>query len=255
MAEIGWRSATVHLRYPALVPEPHLDWDGCFNARDLGGLRARGGQTRRGALVRADALDRLSADGWRSVVAHGVRTIIDLRNDDEIKADLCPRPAELTTLHMPLDAVEDLAFWAEWGSGWQFGTPLYYGPHLLRHPGRSAAVVAAVARARPGGVVIHCGVGRDRTGMIAMLLLWLVGVSPADIAADHGLSHARLAPLFALRGEPDQGPIIEQFLASKQTTTAAILEQTLASLDLARWMSGGPLSSSDLEALGSRLVG
>lgn len=33
------------------------------------------------------------------------------------------------------------------------------------------------------------------------------------------------------------------------------LKMSLASLDLARWMSGGPLSSSDLEALGSRLVG
>jgi hypothetical protein len=47
--------------------ERHLEWDDCFNARDLGGLPtidAR--QIRRGALVRADALDRLSPAGWAS---------------------------------------------------------------------------------------------------------------------------------------------------------------------------------------------
>jgi hypothetical protein len=44
--------------------ERHLDWDGCFNVRDLGGLPAAGGRvTRRGAIVRADALDRLTLVG------------------------------------------------------------------------------------------------------------------------------------------------------------------------------------------------
>jgi hypothetical protein len=42
-----------------------LDWEGCFNVRDLGGLRTRDGQeTRRGRVVRADALDGLTAAGW-----------------------------------------------------------------------------------------------------------------------------------------------------------------------------------------------
>ncbi|WP_203834165.1 tyrosine-protein phosphatase [Actinoplanes campanulatus] len=45
----------------------HLDWDGCCNVRDLGGLPARGGRAvRHGAVVRADSLDRLSPAGWAS---------------------------------------------------------------------------------------------------------------------------------------------------------------------------------------------
>ena len=44
------------------MTDRHLDWDGCPNVRDLGGLRtADGGRIRHGALVRADALDRLTA--------------------------------------------------------------------------------------------------------------------------------------------------------------------------------------------------
>jgi protein-tyrosine phosphatase len=82
----------------------HLDWDGCFNVRDLGGLPTTDGRmTRWGAMVRADALDGLSDAGWRALTEHGVRTVIDLRNDDELGEDAAQRPASLTTVHIPLD--------------------------------------------------------------------------------------------------------------------------------------------------------
>ncbi len=49
-------------------PDRHLDWDGCFNVRDLGGLPAAGGGvTRWGAAVRADALDELTDAGWAAL--------------------------------------------------------------------------------------------------------------------------------------------------------------------------------------------
>ncbi|MBX3189630.1 MAG: tyrosine-protein phosphatase [Labilithrix sp.] len=233
----------------------HLDWEGCFNARDLGGLKtAAGDEIRRGAAVRADALDALTARGWEAVVAHGVTTIIDLRNDDELGADAAPRPEELTTLRMPLDQVEDTEFWAYWSSGWQFGTPLYYGPHIARFPRRSAGVIAAIARAAPGGVVVHCGVGRDRTGLVTMLLLALLGVSVEEIAADYALSTARLPPLFARRGEPDQGPLIEAFFAEQATSASAVIAKTLADLDHEAWMRDGGLTEDDLARLRARLL-
>jgi protein-tyrosine phosphatase len=150
--------------------ELHLDWEGCFNVRDLGGLpTADGRETRRRALVRADSLDGLTASGWAALSAHGVRTVVDLRNDDELGPDAAPRPPAVTTIHIPLDVSEDHEFWeGVWGSGPQFATPLYCRPHLERFPGRSAAVLAAIADARPGGVVFHCAGARDRTGQVAM---------------------------------------------------------------------------------------
>ena len=81
----------------------HLDWEGCRNVRDLGGL----GGIRRGALVRADALQQLTAGGWAALGAHGVRTVIDLRNPDEIGEDAAPRPAGLDTIQIPLDVMVD----------------------------------------------------------------------------------------------------------------------------------------------------
>lgn len=141
-------------------PQRHLDWEGCFNARDLGGLRtADGRETCWGRVVRADALDGLNAAGWAALSAYGIRTVIDLRNDDELGTDASTRPASVRTIHLPLDGSEDREFWDIWDNGPQFGTPLYYRAHLERFAERSAAVLSAIARAEPGGVVFHCREG------------------------------------------------------------------------------------------------
>lgn len=59
----------------------HLNWDGCFNIRDLGGLRAAGGaRTRFGTIVRADEVTRLTAAGWAALYEYGIRTRVDLRD-------------------------------------------------------------------------------------------------------------------------------------------------------------------------------
>jgi protein-tyrosine phosphatase len=238
-----------------VLPERHLHWDGCFNVRDLGGLPAAGGRvTRWGAVVRADALDGLTATGWTALCAHGVRTVIDLRNDDERGPDAAPRPPAVTTVHLPLDASQDREFWKLWATGPQFGTPLYYRAHLDRFPERSTAVLSAIARAGPGGVAFHCGGGRDRAGQIAMLLLALAGVAPDHIAADYALSTARLSARYAARGEDDQGPLLHSFLAGCGTTPAEVVVSTLAELDVEARMRAAGLTDEAVAALRRRLV-
>jgi protein-tyrosine phosphatase len=232
-----------------------LDWDGCCNVRDLGGLPAADGRVvRRGALVRADAVDRLSAAGWAALWAHGVRTVIDLRNDGERRPDLAERPDDLTTVELPLDGIEDREFWDRWRAGPAFGTPVYYRPHLDRFPQRSARVIAAVARARPGGVLIHCGIGRDRTGLVTILALALVGVAPEDIAADYALSSSGVRTLLTRLGEPDHVPEIEAYLEREGTSTDEIIVALLASLDIPAWMRAGGLGDGDVAALRERLL-
>jgi hypothetical protein len=52
-----------------------LNWDGCFNVRELGGFRAADGrETRWGAVVRSDSPERLTVAGWSALQAHGIRT-------------------------------------------------------------------------------------------------------------------------------------------------------------------------------------
>jgi protein-tyrosine phosphatase len=235
--------------------DPHLDWDGCCNVRDLGGLRSADGRTtRRGAVVRADALDRLTAAGWSALHEYGIGTVIDLRNDDERAPDVAPRPAGIETVHAPLDGIEDTDFWDHWAGGPQLGTPLYYGPFLERFPQRTTGVIAVVARARPGGVVVHCGVGRDRTGLIAMLLLALVGVAPADVAADYELSSDRVRTLLHRLGQEDHVGEIEEFLRREGTSAREAVISTLTALDVEAHLRGGGLGDGDLAAVRARLL-
>jgi hypothetical protein len=216
-----------------------LVWDGCINVRDLGGLPIRGGRIRPGALVRADALERLTADGWAALEAHGIRTVLDLRNPDEIGTDDAPRPRGLTTVRFPLDGLEHDDFWRQWYGRPEFGTPHYYGPWLERFPERATHVLTAIARARPGGVAYHCGIGRDRTGLVTMLLLAALG-APADaIADDYALSDGRV---------PDS-PELDAFWAAREETAAHVLAATLAGVEPARY-----LAPADLAALHRRVV-
>jgi hypothetical protein len=243
---------------PAGAPaQRHLDWSGCFNVRDLGGLTAAGGRrTVPGALVRADSLNRLTEEGWQALLDHGVRTVIDLRSDDERRrgADVARRPAEVTTVHVALDDSADRDVWSTRESGPQFGTPLYYRAHLQRKPQLSAAVLARIAAADPGGVAFHCVAGRDRSGQVAMVALALLGVPDREIAADYALSAERLPGLFAAAGVEDQGPLIEAFLAERGTSAAEIIAATLSSLDVEALMRQGGLGDSELAALRARLL-
>lgn len=218
----------------------HLDWKRCRNVHDLGGLPTRDGRRiRRGALVRGDALDRLTAAGWAALHEHGIRTVIDLRNPDEIGEDDAARPEALTTIGLPLDGMEDTEFWARWIHRPEFGTPHYYGPWLERFPERAARVLAAIARAGPGGVAYHCVGGRDRTGLVTMLLLAALDVAPAVAAEDYALSAGRVPPT----------PELDAFWAAREETPAEVFARTMAAVDPARYLDPGDRAALAARAL------
>ena len=233
----------------------HLDWDGCFNARDLGGLPAAGGMvTRRGALVRADALDRLSADGWRALSEHGVRTVVDLRDDAERSAGAASRPPEVATVRVPLGRLPEAEVRARWGDDPVFATPIYYREYVDRFPGTLAAAVTAVARAAPGGVAVHCSGGRDRTGLVTVAILTLAGVSADDIVADYMLSAERQPARFAALGVPDPAPVIAAYLDREGTTAAEATRAFLRDVDVAARLRAAGLADADVAALRARTL-
>ncbi len=235
--------------------ERELVWDGCFNVRDLGGFRTRnGGTTRRGSIVRADGLNRLTDKGWVALVAHGIRTVIDLRNHDELDADVAARPARLDTIHIPLDDIEDRAFWEHVWSNDLDGSPLYFRLFMERKPQQCAAALKAITYAQPGGVVFHCGRGRDRTGLVTLLVLQLAGVSAHDVVADYELSTDGVRLLDAVLGEHDQGSEIAEILERKNTSAESLILDLLKSGEIEEQVRAGGLALEDVEALRTRFV-
>lgn len=177
----------------------HLRWDACYNARDLGGLAtADGARTRRGALVRADSVGRLSGPGRAALEAYGIRTIIDLRFGAEVRDDPSPFVGHATIVshHLPLnpnDAAVIRAVAARRGADMPYMATVN-AAFLVTHQPRIAAIMEAVAGAsEDGGILFHCHAGRDRTGLIAALLLGIAGVPAATITADYALSFSAVA--------------------------------------------------------------
>lgn len=229
-----------------------LSWPGCVNVRDLGGLpTSDGGRTRGGALVRADALDRLTSRGWAALHRHGVRTVIDLRNAEQRGADVASRPDDVTTVHLPFEDEPDETFWREWADTGLFATPLYFVPFVERFPHKIAALVRAVAHAPAGGVVVHCGIGRDRTGLAALVLLLVAGVARTAIVRDYLLSDGELAS--SEHESSDVGEKVDALLGARGTTARASMERACEDL-----RSTGALRSAaaedDLIAVRHRLT-
>ncbi len=160
-----------------------LDWSDLLNARDLGGLPARDRRTRSGALVRTDSLARLTPAGREAMLAYGITTIVDLRCPRELAAAPNPLCDHRGYLNLPL--MDD----ASVGAPSVFETAgENYVSWLADHASQVAAIVAGIAESPPGGILLHCAAGKDRTGVVVALVLSVAGVHRDAIAEDYALS-------------------------------------------------------------------
>jgi protein tyrosine/serine phosphatase len=243
----------------------YLAWDGCHNIRDLGGLPTAGGsRIRRGALIRADNLCRLSSAGQASLVAHGVRTIVDLRATEELARASHPfapngsTPGPLTYIHIPVFDESDLATIAELDVA-----SSVYDVYLVivdRCGAQIASALRAIAHAEDGGVLIHCHVGKDRTGLVTALSLATAGVPDEEIVADYALSDRYLKSLYEeILAHHADDPVVYERLVKQQSSHPETMLRTLAYLDaqyegVEGYLHGVGLADDDLERLRSRLL-
>ena len=220
-----------------------LTWDGCSNVRDLGGLSTGNGRsTLWKAIVRSDTPARLTSTGWSALYDYDIRTIITLRTVGMMEAELdftSPYP-DLVTVQAAIEDLTDKEFLQKWAISNLWGTPLYFKDALRRWPERHAAVISAIAQAQPGGVLFHCIRGYDRTGIISLLLLALVNVTPDDIIADYELSV-----------DPER----DALLAGEHSSVREAILGTLEGINIDSYLREGGASQDDLAAVRKRLSG
>ncbi|MCZ7437416.1 tyrosine-protein phosphatase [Micromonospora sp. WMMC241] len=160
-------------------------FDTLCNFRDLGGWRTGDGRTvARGRLYRSDSLAKLAGDDLARFTALGVRTVIDLRYPWEI-ADRGRAPESLGVTwhnlsieHRPYvqaDIDPDVDPWRYLAD--RYAEVAEDGVVELR---RALEVIAEGEHP----LVFHCASGKDRTGLLAALVLALLGVDDDQIAAD-----------------------------------------------------------------------
>ena len=170
----------------------HLHLAGTYNVRDTGGYgAASGGATRWRTLLRGDSLHRLSAAGQETLIAAGLRTVIDLRRDSE----LAHAPNVFATSEAVRYRNVSLLATITESLGPVTLDDIYL--HILDGAHDQLREVFAIL-AEPGAfpALVHCTAGKDRTGLIVALLLGNAGVPAATIAADYALSEGLLAGEF-----------------------------------------------------------
>lgn len=167
---------------------------GAHNVRQIGGYMTHSGQvTRRDALFRADSLHAITPTDRAALLAYPIRTLIDLRDTAERRA----RPNRLAAepgvgyFHVPL--YEDWKSFAGSENG-LVGLTRHNELLLSRCQAPLAQVFTLLAQ-QPFPALVHCAVGKDRTGLIIAMVLDLAGVPLAQIQADYSLSYGYLTPV------------------------------------------------------------
>lgn len=158
-----------------------------YNVRHLGGLKTSlGALTRDHKYIRGSARGKLNEQEKEFFYALGVRVIVDLRSSSEITKTLSVLRDYKDITYVHVDMIGE--FWQMFGSEFKDISDLYL--FLLDHSqAQIKEVFSAFVKYKDEGIFFHCTAGKDRTGIIAMLLLDLVGVADEDIISNYSVSY------------------------------------------------------------------
>ena len=196
-----------------------IAFDRLANVRDLGGPRgAAGRRVRTGLLYRADALSKLHGAGEQDLARFaklGLRTVIDLLYPFEIaEAGRVPGVEGLDYHNLSIEHV----LYDQSVEGADVPSDRFFADRYAETVRDGSAEIRAaleiIAAADSAPLAFHCKSGKDRTGIIAALLLALLDVSVEDIVADYALTELarpRFAEVWRSR-HPGQEPPLHTHL-------------------------------------------
>jgi protein tyrosine/serine phosphatase len=240
--------------------------DGPANFRDLGGYgTASGGRTRSGRVFRSDSLSYLSD---RDVGAlrdeFGVRTVIDLRAGHEVEEyGHGPLASHVRQLHLPIvDQTRDPP------------TPRriirraprfqrleeIYDFMLREYAPRFGAVLRVIADPDNHPLVFHCAAGKDRTGLVAALVLAVCDVADDLIVSDFAFTESRMPEIIARHtARAEQASSDAEVAAQQYGAQAATMHAVLQSLrdefdSVAGYVRATGVSDDEIDALRGALV-
>lgn len=237
--------------------------DGVHNFRDLGGYPADGGATRWGLIYRADGLFRLTPADIDELRARGLGMVIDLRTAQELseRGRYPVDQHELEFHHLPvLDKTWQHMDIPEFDNDHDFLMWAYRD--MLRVGGLEfAAALNLIAGAGSTALVFHCAAGKDRTGLLAALLLSLLGVPDQYIAADYALTAVGMKRLraWAVAQSPEAAAMMAEspsrYFASPPEVMLTLLDELRSEHGSATdFVRGLGVTDETVAALRSRLI-
>lgn len=187
------------MKNPALnwvrLPIPNLE-----NCRELGGYSTNDGQqTKWHSFLRSSDMGQMKEEEINFLKAYGVKTIIDLRRIEELEVE--PNPlserADFDYYNLPFitKSIYDITKYKSAKLDYTMGD---FYIELLEQKTAVKEIFQTISEAKDGCILFHCRVGKDRTGVLAMLLLGLAGVEKKDIVANYEVSYSKLESLHDL---------------------------------------------------------
>ncbi|GAB4549747.1 MAG: tyrosine-protein phosphatase [Anaerolineae bacterium] len=165
------------------------------NFRDLGGYQTSDGKSvRRGRLYRAGSFYEVTDADMAKLAELNIKLVCDLRTDTETSEQPDRVPEGVTLKHLPV---------FQQGESYVRLRTFIFDRHRLDEVmiesytdfmlSQKATVFGEVIRLLADEAnlpaVFHCTAGKDRTGLLAMLILMVLGVSDETIIADYSLSN------------------------------------------------------------------
>jgi protein-tyrosine phosphatase len=230
-------------------------FEGMVNFRDLGGLPVRdGGRVRMGRLFRSDSVAYASVVDTRRLLDElGVVAIIDLRGEREV-ARLGRGPLARESIRYLPAPITDIVESAE--------QVAYYLAMLDQRGGLLVGLLRELTTPDVLPAVFHCEAGCDRTGVLAAVLLGLLGVADDDICADYALT----APVMPFIGARVRAALkkhdpaidfdfdIEPWLPTVATMAATLLGMRERWGSMVGWALANGLTEMELATLRSALI-
>lgn len=187
----------ITLLHPSVVP-----LQGGVNFRDQGGYRVNSGRRiKYGMLFRSGTLDELTAKDCQYLASCFVGNILDYRDADEVqhKPDTVWQDANYynipaNPISTDVNANLDKLTMETIGS---FNPANFMSELYDRLPFNNAAyrrLVELLQQPNEKGIVQHCAVGKDRTGIGSALVLFILGADPDTVMEDYLITETTLAP-------------------------------------------------------------
>jgi protein tyrosine/serine phosphatase len=206
---------------------------GAMNFRDLGGYHtADGRRTRSGRVFRSNSLQELTPSDLE-VLRDELRlaTVMDLRSPKEIANDglgplegECVRYVNLPMLHEETDSGAPGRISA--GLVPRYLSYLEFARHNV------VRALETIADERSVPLVFHCSAGKDRTGVLAALVLGCVGVEPETVVSDYAAKqHERDRIVAFLRRRPTYTDAVDEMHPDSLESEPATMREFLRLLD------------------------
>lgn len=230
-----------------------LHIEGVFNVRDVGGIPTDGGRIREGRLLRSGNLVAATPEGVAELERR-VSHIVDLRDGQEV-ANAPSATKGIATTHLPLFLGSVASFFDD-----DMSLDQMYLQLLEESGERLADAVRIIARGEP--TLVHCTVGKDRTGVTIALALAAVGADREAIISDYALTasmlpkerNRRIVAFLQV-----QHPEAKHAVALATLSPAEVMRLLLEEVD-ARWGSAAEylaahgMTDDELDALRTALV-